>query len=112
MICETLHIPLAIAGEGSIHVCMDEIPTITIYSRGHAGETDILQQHGLSRSDVEHALARYSALHDLEPCILLGVSDFAVFFTFSEEWDPTKHNDSEVRLLFWDVIHMLLGIKP
>ena len=111
--CETLHIPLAIAGEGSIHVCMDEIPTITIYSRGHAGETDILQQHRLSRCDVEHALARYGALQEAEPCVLLGVSDFAVVFTFADTWDPDRKTDpADIHFLSWDVIKSLLGIEP
>lgn len=111
--CETLHIPLAIAGEGSIHVCMDEIPTITIYSRGHAGEAGILQQHGLSRSDVENALVRYGALQEADPCILLGVSDFAVVFTFADTWDPDRKTDpADIHFLSWEMIKSLLDINP
>ena len=111
--CETLHIPLAIAEERSIHVCMDEIPTITIYSRGHAGETDILQQQGLSRSDVENALTRYGALQEAPPCVLLGVSNFAVVFTFADTWDPDRKTDpADIHFLSWKMIKSLLGIKP
>lgn len=113
MMCETLHIPLAIAGEGSIHVCMDEIPTITIYSRGHPLETIILGMNKLNMGQVDAALEIYAEHNGTVVGSILGVTNDATVFTPTENWTrDLGFDDNTVHFVTWEEIRSLLGIKP
>ena len=112
MICETLHIPLAIADEGSIHVCMDEIPTITIYTRGHPLETRILGMQDLTREQVGKALELYAKQHDTVVGTVLGVTAGAVVFTPVTNWNRNSNPEpADIHFIPWEKIRELLGIK-
>ena len=113
MMCETLHIPLAIAGEGSIHVCMDEIPTITIYSRYNPMEQIILATQGLNHTYVDKALVLYAEQHDTHVGTILGVTMNAAVFTPVENWTrDLGFEDNTVHFVTWEEIRSLIGIEP
>jgi hypothetical protein len=113
MMYETLHIPLAIAGEGSIHVCMDEIPTITIYSRGHPLETIILGMNKLNMGQVDAALEIYAEQHGTVVGTILGVTNDSAVFTPTENWTrDLGFEDNTVHFVTWEDIRSLLSIKP
>lgn len=113
MMCETLHIPLAIAGAGSIHVRMDEIPTITIYSRGHPLETIILGMNKLDMGQIDSALEIYAEQNATVVGTVLGVTNDAAVFTSVINWDQHSNPDpADIHFVTWEEIRSLLGIDP
>ncbi|MGN7439365.1 MAG: hypothetical protein ACTHOO_12065 [Alcanivorax sp.] len=92
---------------------MDEIPTITIYTRGHPLETMILGIQDLTREQVGEALRLYAQQHDTVVGTILGVTVNAAVFTPITDWD--RHNNPEpadIHFIPWEEIRTLLGIKP
>lgn len=90
---------------------MDEIPTITIYSRYNPMEQIILATQGLSREQVDEALALYATQHSTEAGTILGVTMEAAVFTPVENWSRDNNNEpAPICFVPWDEIRRLLNI--
>ncbi len=92
---------------------MDEIPTITIYTRGHPLEETILGMQDLTREQIDKALELYAGQHNTVVGTILGVTADAAVFTPVTNWD--RHSNPEpadIHFIPWKEIRTLLGIKP
>ena len=102
---------LAIPGEGSVHVRMDEIPTITIYTRGHPLEAMILGMQDLTIEQVDEALELYAQKHYTVVGTVLGVTTDAAVFTPVTDWSrDTNPEPADIHFIPWEEIRTLLGI--
>lgn len=111
--CENLHNLLAFHLKGSLHVFMDEIPTVTIYTRGSPLEAMILGMHKLSMAEVDAALELYTEQHDTVVGTVLGVTNDAAVFTSATDW-RRDHNPepADIHFVPWEEIHTLLAHDP
>jgi len=101
---------LAISNEASVHVHMDEIPTITIYSHHKPMEQIILATQSLSYEQVNEALALYAEQHDTIVGTVIGVSMRAAVFTPVKNWGRDNKEPASIYFVSWDEIQTLLNI--
>ncbi len=91
---------------------MDDIPTITIYTRGHPLEAMILGMQDLTSEQVDAALELYAKQHDTVVGTVLGITTDAAVFTPITDWD--RHSNPEpadIHFVPWEEIRVLLGIQ-
>ncbi|MCB9983629.1 MAG: hypothetical protein H6861_08180 [Rhodospirillales bacterium] len=91
---------------------MDEIPTITTYTRGHPLETMILGMQDLTIGQMDEALELYAKQHDTVVGAVLGVTTDAAVFTPMADW-ARQSNPEPAGICFvsWDEIRALLQIE-
>ncbi|MCB9980753.1 MAG: hypothetical protein H6863_06435 [Rhodospirillales bacterium] len=91
---------------------MDEIPTITIYTRGHPLEAMILGMQDLTSKQVDEALKLYAQKHDTIVGTMLGVTANTAVFTPVADWNrDTNPEPADIHFVPWGEIRRLLQSK-
>lgn len=89
---------------------MDDIPTITIYTRGHAFEKMILGMQNMSLEQVDEALELYAQRRNTVVGTVLGVTTEAAVFTQVTGWSRDKNNEpADIHFVTWEEIRSLLS---
>ncbi len=91
---------------------MDEIPTITIYTRNDLLESIILHLENLDTTQIDNALMIYAEQHGTVVGTVIGVTTRGAVFTPMTDWDRNSNLEpADIHFVPWDMIRALLGIK-
>jgi hypothetical protein len=88
-------------------------PGYRLYSPDSPEAAALLAEHGLSRADLDHALARFERTEGTAVRTIVWINEDGVFGTSREDWHPHLPGTSHRFIpLLWIRILELLGRVP